>query len=172
MCTVLYSTRIIGLWYAGFNHKLLQNPSSSRKGIVRSLTTSIWAGSDYPAHKNLYYVTTILWLLWEIQIRHTLHWGLNISVLAAVRWPGVSPRTGEEAQENRSWLEQLRAVARMKGDHSGTVWITFLLSKLSTYTVIRSSNKILNMIPLRSKEDPETTEARVIIEPGAWSHKL
>lgn len=54
-----------------------------------------------------------------------------------------------------------------KEDHAEKGGITFFLSRLSTYTVIRSSNKILNMIPVRSKEDPDTAEGRVITEPGA-----
>lgn len=57
-------------------------------------------------------------------------------------------------------------------DHAEKSEIALLLKKLSTYTVIRSSNKILNMIPVRSKEDPYTSEGRVITELGACSHKL
>ncbi|EAS1899913.1 hypothetical protein DBO12_23245 [Salmonella enterica subsp. enterica] len=54
-----------------------------------------------------------------------------------------------------------------KEDHAEKSEISILLSRLSTYTVIRSSNKILNMIPVRSKEDPDISEGRVITEPGA-----
>ncbi|EAM4410862.1 hypothetical protein DSA05_20195 [Salmonella enterica] len=53
-------------------------------------------------------------------------------------------------------------VLGQKEDHAEKSGIALLLRRLSTYTVIRSSNKILNMILVRSKEDPDYSESHVI----------
>lgn len=80
----------------------------------------------------------------------------------------VATQSGDRAIAREPARKRKRTeAARMKGDHLRTTCIVFLVSRLSTYTVIRSSNKILNMIPVRSKEDPDISEGHVITELGA-----
>lgn len=85
-------------------------------------------------------------------------------------WPGISPRTGKEAQKQK--LKE----ADTHWSHS-----KWLLKNYTNYLVGQqvihiyshwSSNKILTTIPVRSKEDPDSSKGRVSTGPGGWSPKL